>query len=286
MSGPDRKMPDDELLERYLDGHSELSRAYRQTSAPPSPAELDRRILELARSELQSAAPAAPRRGLRWRYPFAAAAVIVLSFGVLINLQRENALQTAVPAVAPAVPAQRQLEAREAERAPEDEASADAVAERPAVEARAAGAPPDAATSVTAAPPPAPAAAPAAAPAQAPVAAPLLQQKAERDAEQKRRSEQESARKRFAAEAPPAMMRPQAAAADSAGLAAPAPEETWSCQAPDAQWVRIRRLFEQQRPEQARAAYRELDSACPDIDVPEDLRGRFGEMPKADSPER
>lgn len=274
MSGPDRKTPDDEMLARYVDGHSEVSRAYREASAVQSPAELDRRILELARAELASttAARTVQRRGNRWRTPLAAAAVVVLSFGVLINLQRENALQPAVP-VAPEVPAQRQSQAaKEIERAPEPDASADAVAERPAAEARAAVAAPPAAASVTAAPPPAPAAAPA----------PVLQQKAERDAEQKRRSEQESARKRFAADAPAAMMRPQAAAADGAGTPA---EPAWSCQAPDVQWQRIRRLFAAQQPTQARDAYRELESTCPDLEVPEDLRDRIEDVGKSDLPE-
>lgn len=233
MSGPERRTPDDQLLDRYLDGHSEVSRAYRRTSAPQPSADLDRRILDMARSELEKAplARTAPRRGNRWRTPLAAAAVIVLSFGVLINLQREDTLPTTVPEL----PAQRRPEAaKEAERAPAPAVAPEAIRAEPQVS----------------------------------------QQKAERDAEQKRRSASEAVSDRAAARAPAALVQPQAAAADSGTLAAPS-GEAWSCQVPDAQWSRIRRLFAARQPEQAREAYRELESACPDIEAPEDLRERL-----------
>ena len=51
MSGPEHRPPDDELLDRYLDGKSEVSRAYRQAPASQPPADLDRRIVDMARSE-------------------------------------------------------------------------------------------------------------------------------------------------------------------------------------------------------------------------------------------
>ena len=75
--------PRDQELEDYLAGKSEISRLYRQAPAElPSP-ELDAQICAAARIGLT------PRRP-RWMMPLSAAAVLMLSVGVLLRMQQEG----------------------------------------------------------------------------------------------------------------------------------------------------------------------------------------------------
>lgn len=84
MSGPERK-PDDTLLEDFLAGKSDLSRAYAITQTPTAPASLDATVLAIAKQ-----APAThPARWKRLRTPIALAATVVLGLGVMLNIQRD-----------------------------------------------------------------------------------------------------------------------------------------------------------------------------------------------------
>jgi hypothetical protein len=88
-------MPDhrDSQLDDYLAGRSEVSRVYRQLPADlPSPT-LDEKIQAAARRELQ-------RRRPRWLRPLSAAAIMLLSLGVLLRLQ-----ETGVPGLPMETPA-------------------------------------------------------------------------------------------------------------------------------------------------------------------------------------
>lgn len=91
MSGPDPQRPDDTLLDDFLEGRSEVSRAYRAVSDDTAPPALDAAVLKMAREAVRR--PAA--RGVRWRLPLAAAAVLVLSFGSLQLIREEPAARRA-----------------------------------------------------------------------------------------------------------------------------------------------------------------------------------------------
>ena len=62
-----------------------LTQRYRELEAIEPPAELDRKILDLARH----AALAAPKRR-RWYYPLAAAAVLVFAVAITLHVERER----------------------------------------------------------------------------------------------------------------------------------------------------------------------------------------------------
>jgi len=78
---------DDKLLDQYLSGDSELSRCYRDASGDEGPPEaIDERLRAAARRE----AKAGPRLftifPAAWTRPLAAAAVIVLAVGVVLQM--------------------------------------------------------------------------------------------------------------------------------------------------------------------------------------------------------
>lgn len=110
MSGPESSKPDDQLLDEFLAGQGAVRAVYRESASERAPAHLDAVILQAA----QAAARPLPRQGRsRWQMPIVAAAVLVLSFGVLLQVQRDPAVQQEVfavseqgtPAAAPAPPA-------------------------------------------------------------------------------------------------------------------------------------------------------------------------------------
>lgn len=81
----------DRLFDQYLKGDSRLSRAYKETAAVEPPPQLDAAILAAARR----AAGSRPRSrfspfGQSWRVPLAAAAVLVLSVGLVMFMAREE----------------------------------------------------------------------------------------------------------------------------------------------------------------------------------------------------
>lgn len=100
MSGPETQQPDDQLLTEFLAGEGAVRAAYREVAQQQAPAHLDAAILQAA----QAAARPAPRLRRRWQVPMAAAAVMVLSFSVLLQVQRDPAAQKELMAP-PAAPA-------------------------------------------------------------------------------------------------------------------------------------------------------------------------------------
>jgi hypothetical protein len=75
--------PRDHELEEHLAGRSEVSRLYRQAGADEPPPELDSKIKAAARRALATRRP-------RWMLPLSAAAVVMLSVGVLLRMQQEG----------------------------------------------------------------------------------------------------------------------------------------------------------------------------------------------------
>ena len=127
MSGPERHPPDDRLLQEFLDGQGEVTRAYRASVRPAAPPELEPAVLQIARDALGR--PVIRQRRSpwlqRWRLPLAAAASLVLSLGVLLNLQQDRELHGQAfdmvampPAPAPQVQESPRLEAEAVQAAP------------------------------------------------------------------------------------------------------------------------------------------------------------------------
>lgn len=86
MSGPESLPPDDRLLDEFLSGQGAVRETYRAMAQEQAPVHLDAAILQAA----QAAARPVPRvMRSRWQTPMAAAAVMVLSFGVLLQVQRD-----------------------------------------------------------------------------------------------------------------------------------------------------------------------------------------------------
>ncbi|NGX16353.1 hypothetical protein [Wenzhouxiangella sp. XN24] len=95
----DAKDKDDDMLDSFLSGDSELSRRYRSGDAAQPSASVDRAILDAAREEAgreepEHKAPAAPtpRRGrwnLTWERPLAIAAAVMLSAIVVVAIQHD-----------------------------------------------------------------------------------------------------------------------------------------------------------------------------------------------------
>jgi hypothetical protein len=104
---------DDDALDTYLSGDSELSRCYRSGGNPQPSASVDRAIIEAAREE--TAAPSTPRRHVKLRSgrPWAIAAAVMLSAILFVSIQRETGL-----VVPDEGEAERSLEYREGDARP------------------------------------------------------------------------------------------------------------------------------------------------------------------------
>ena len=80
---------EDSGFERYLDGASELSHAYRDLGSEEPPAGIDEGVLGAARDT--------PARLRHWRVPLAAAALLLVSFGLVLRVTTTPQLQPAGP---------------------------------------------------------------------------------------------------------------------------------------------------------------------------------------------
>lgn len=253
---PDGK-PDDQLLDDFLAGRSPVGKAYRDAAHESAPPALDEAVLREAHEQmLQPPAAVTPNqdhfRDRRW--PFALAAVLVLSFSTLMLLREEQAKEQAAILPLPAAP-----EALPAESAaPSAEPQADAASRsRPEMLQRRESAP-----TVAASPPP-----------------PAL--RAQSKAESPAAAMEMEAAPAPQPAAPPAFHddladQPATGAAKSraaAGMAADSAEERQqSAEAPEAWLQRIRELQAQGREAEARRELQAWREAYPEAAVPQDLR--------------
>lgn len=106
MSGPEMMPPDDDALADFLAGRGAVREAYRAQATEQPSAAMDAAVLAAARAAGPQRSGASRRAG-RWSLPLASAAVLMLSFGVFLQVQRDPVARqavTAAPAVMPAEP--------------------------------------------------------------------------------------------------------------------------------------------------------------------------------------
>jgi hypothetical protein len=102
--------PDDSGFDRYLEGSSELSRAYRDLGSDEPPASIDEAVLGAARH--------APGRVRHRLVPLGAAALLLVSFGLVLRVTTAPQVQPAQPddvrqgATDPAAPPRLPTDAR------------------------------------------------------------------------------------------------------------------------------------------------------------------------------
>lgn len=80
-----KNFSDETELEEYLRGGSALSRAYLEAGREQPATGIDERVIRGARDGLQESRP----RDRRWRIPLSAAALMLLSFGLVLRLTTE-----------------------------------------------------------------------------------------------------------------------------------------------------------------------------------------------------
>lgn len=112
------RRPHDVQLDEYLKGNSALTRAYREAATDEPPRELDALILDEAARAVKRRGGFSPF-GARWSMPLAAAAMVVLSVGLVLFMSQQglgpdSAEVPAPPESAPAAKPQ----ASEAPRSP------------------------------------------------------------------------------------------------------------------------------------------------------------------------
>ena len=99
--GPDKDLPDEQQIEEYLRGGSDVSRQYRQLRSADVPAELDRVVMRQAQEAVKER-PAKSRTWMRWTGPLALAASAVLVVSIVIESGVQEDTYLTVPASAPA----------------------------------------------------------------------------------------------------------------------------------------------------------------------------------------
>ena len=105
---------DIKALDEYLKGGSEISQRYRELGRDDVPPELDRRVLDEARTAVASGSGGRSRSWLRWSAPIALAASVVLVVTVVIESGvQENPSVVTQPVSADKVRAEPQREAEE-----------------------------------------------------------------------------------------------------------------------------------------------------------------------------
>ena len=87
---------DNQVLEEYLKGDSDLSRRFRAESKVEPPAHLDAAIVSAAKNALNNDKAGAGPSTTRWYVPLSLAAVIVISFGVVFKIHEQDGQQTIV----------------------------------------------------------------------------------------------------------------------------------------------------------------------------------------------
>jgi len=107
----DKDLPDEQQLEEYLRGGSDVSRQYRQLQSSDVPAELDRLVMRQAQEAVKSR-PAKSRTWVRWAGPLALAASAVLVVSIVIESGVHKETYLAVPVSAPAEVASSAAEKR------------------------------------------------------------------------------------------------------------------------------------------------------------------------------
>lgn len=98
---PDQDLPDEQQLEEYLRGGSDVSKQYRQLQSSDVPAELDRLVMRQAQEAVKSR-PAKSRTWMRWTGPLALAASAVLVVSIVIESGVHKETYLSAPASAPA----------------------------------------------------------------------------------------------------------------------------------------------------------------------------------------
>lgn len=277
MSG---RKPDDQLLEDFLAGKGEVSRAYRdgqkQSGKSSAPAQLDDAVLKMAREELDGTARSV-RKSMGWQWPVAVAATMVLSFSVLLSIKEDRvASSKALLDVAPVEAPPQSVEPIAVPEAPPP-AMKDERAARPEPKPRRTPeAPPTVASD-------APKSAAMASGAVAPQAQALKKQMViqEQDGaldEQKRQENQRQMRQPRADSEALAEQRErgkmEAAEAGGAPSFAAAPAAYDSAESPSAKdWLmRIRKLRGDKKLEEARKELQAFQRSYPEFKLPDDLK--------------
>ena len=100
MSGPDQTphKPDDRELEDFLAGRGKVRETYHAGAQEQSPAVVDDAILQMAAKaavESETVAARKPRTSRRWQPSLAAAAVLVLAFGMFFQVKQDPVAERA-----------------------------------------------------------------------------------------------------------------------------------------------------------------------------------------------
>ena len=80
---------DEQVLENYLKGDTDLSKRYRAESTEEPPAHLDKNIVTAAKKAVTDKKAGSGPFSKRWYMPLSAAAIVVISFGIVFKIYDE-----------------------------------------------------------------------------------------------------------------------------------------------------------------------------------------------------